>query len=128
MSVWVGIRAEDVDIDDQNEYLDIYDATGLLPPELLDEDGRLRIISLDEEIEAMKQVTGGFVLQEFESSDEVCGLGAEVFAHDWDGGVQEFDPAWIQAEINGVKPLVEAFFKKCGINCPVGVWCQTDYR
>lgn len=116
VSIWVGIRSEDCDIDEFIERV---------PKAWLGENSDGFI--LGNEIDKAKQQFG-CVPNIIHCSDELAGFGVEIFTHDWDYGSVLFDIANISERIKEATVNLKKLFSEANIQEGIDVWCQTDWR
>lgn len=114
VTIWVGV-GEDVDIEELQDKL----------PHMFDREDDEFTEHIDSS-EAKKHY--GAEIESVYCSDEVCGVGVEVFGHDWDYGVKEFDFAEVILRAIEAKQDLQKVFNQHGVTQMIKVWVQTDYR
>ena len=114
VTIWVGV-GEDFDIEELQDKL----------PHMFERDNDEFTDDIDSS-EALKHY--GLEIESVYCSDEVCGIGLEVFNHDWDFGAQEFDFAEITLRAIEAKQDLQRLCNLHNVTQMIKVWVQTDYR
>ena len=116
VDIWVGVRAEDADIDG---------LIAKLPKDMFDESGH--DVFLKEDVDRV-MTKYGCVLERVSCSGDEIGFGIIVFSHDWDYGAAPFNALDISQQIETEMRKLRELFRRFGITDSIGTWCQTDFR
>lgn len=116
VDIWVGVRAEDVDIDELIKRL---------PKDIFDESGH-DVFLKEDVIRVVAKY--GCILERVSCSGDEIGFGIIVFSHDWDYGTAPFDALDVSQKIGMEMHRLRKLFHQFGITESIGTWCQTDFR